>query len=180
MKRLNSIQIVIAAGLLLAPVQSFALGDDDGTSTRSKPVCKKGYVYSKIKKRCVRQGSEIIPDQMLIDQGWALAYQGKFNLAVDLFNLVVDQRNPQALNGLGYSYRKMGQLDRGIGYYQQALAIDPDYHLAREYLGEGYVKAGRIGLAKAQLSEIALRCGTECKEYRLLARAIATGDENDW
>ena len=33
---------------------------------------------------------------------------------------------------------------------------------------------------KGQLAEIKKRCGTTCKEYRLLARAIVTGSENDW
>ena len=52
--------------------------------------------------------------------------------------------------------------------------------LSGEYLGEGYVKAGKIDLAKAQLAEIKKRCATQCEEYQKLARYIATGGENDW
>ena len=47
--------------------------------------------------------------------------------------------------------------------------------LAREYLGEGYVKMGRMDLAREQLAEIGNRCGTACEEYLLLAQAIDTG-----
>ena len=47
--------------------------------------------------------------------------------------------------------------------------------LAREYLGEGYVAAGRVDLAKLQLTEIANRCGTTCEEYQELAEHIETG-----
>jgi tetratricopeptide (TPR) repeat protein len=53
------------------------------------------------------------------------------------------------LNGLGYSHRKLGLLDEAIGYYRRALALDPSYVLAREYLGEGYVAAGKIALARS-------------------------------
>ena len=44
--------------------------------------------------------------------------------------------------------------------------------LAREYLGEGYVAAGRIDLAKQQLAEIGARCGTACESYLELAMHI--------
>jgi tetratricopeptide (TPR) repeat protein len=76
------------------------------------------------------------------------------------------------LNGLGYSHRKLGLLDEAIGYYRRALALDPSYVLAREYLGEGYVAAGKIALAKEQLQEIASRCGLMCESYVDLAAAI--------
>ncbi|MGH8497555.1 MAG: hypothetical protein ACREEM_10475 [Blastocatellia bacterium] len=46
--------------------------------------------------------------------------------------------------------------------------------LAREYLGEGYVAAGHIDLAKIELSEIEKRCGITCEEYKDLSKAIAT------
>ena len=69
--------------------------------------------------------------------------------------------------------RKAGRLDIGITYYRKALALNPNFVLAREYLGEGYVAAGRIDLARAELAEIANRCGTTCEEYADLAKAIA-------
>lgn len=179
MNRSTAIFAILAGLIIAAPTAAFAIGGGN-SKPATKPVCKKGYVYSKKKKRCVRQSSQVVPDRSLIEQGWALAYNGKYQLAADLFHLVRNKENPEALNGLGYSHRKLGQLERGISYYKQALAIDPDYVLAREYLGEGYVKAGNIELAKFQLAEIKKRCGTACKEYRLLARAISTGSENDW
>ena len=47
-----------------------------------------------------------------------------------------------------------------------------DYVLAREYLGEGLVSAGRLDLARAELAEIAVRCGTTCEEYIDLKETI--------
>ena len=53
------------------------------------------------------------------------------------------------------------------------MAIDPDFVLAREYLGEGYVAAGKFDLAREQLREIGNRCGTNCEEYMELAEVIS-------
>lgn len=169
---------VISASLLLTPTQAISMSSDD--SSTKTPTCKVGYVFSKKKKKCVRKRSEIIPDHDLKQQGWKLAYGGKYAAAISLFDLVVNKSDPEALNGLGFSHRKLGKLDDGIAYYKQALTINPDYILAREYLGEGYVAAGRINLAKLQLSQIKLRCGTGCKEYTLLSKAIATGNSSNW
>ncbi len=168
--------IPLALAAALAAGTSFtaahAAGSDSSTSTKT---CKNGWVYSSSKKKCVKQTSEVVPDKSLKAQGWALARSGQYENAVDLFRLVADKRDPEALNGLGYSHRKMGLVEQGIAFYQKALDADPNYILAREYLGEGYVKLGKMDLAREQLSEIGTRCGTACEEYLLLARAIDTG-----
>ncbi len=69
-----------------------------------------------------------------------------------LFGQVADKSNPEVLNGLGYTNRKLGLFTEAIAYYQQALARDPDYVEAREYLGEGYVTLGKLDLAREQLA----------------------------
>jgi len=177
MKKTILASTIISASLLLVPNQGFSLGSDDTSTT---PTCKIGYVYSTKKKKCVRKASEVIPDAELKQQGWKLAYGGKYAAAISLFDLVANKSDPEALNGLGFSHRKLGRLEDGITFYKQALTINPDYLLAREYLGEGYVAAGRINLAKLQLSQIKKRCGTTCKEFRLLAQTIKTGSSASW
>ena len=57
----------------------------------------------------------------------------------------------EALNYRGYATRKLGRVDEGIGYYLQSVALDPEYTLVREYLGEAYVIQGKLDLAKEQL-----------------------------
>lgn len=151
-----------------------------GSDTVSTPTCKVGYVYSKKKKKCVRKRSEIIPDSDLKKQGWALAYAGNFEAAIDLFKQVSNANDPEALNGLGYSHRKLGMVNKGISFYRLALKQNPDYVLAREYLGEGFVASGRPDLAKLQLVQIGLRCGVNCKEYIKLDKAIKTGNTQIW
>jgi tetratricopeptide (TPR) repeat protein len=134
-------------------------------------VCKSGQVFSASKGKCVKKSADI-SDPDIKSQGWALAYAGDYESAITVFRMAANQNDPEVLNGLGYSHRKMGKVEEGISYYGKALAIDPNYVLAREYLGEGYVAAGRIDLAKQQLAEIGNRCGTACESYLELAMTI--------
>lgn len=159
---------------VIAIATSFSAAHAAGSDT-STPTCKNGKVYSTTKKKCVPKTSEVIPDNSLKAQGWALARAGRYEDAIGLFQLVADKRDPEVLNGLGYSHRKLGKVEQGIAFYTAALDANPDYILAREYLGEGYVKLGQIDKAREQLSEIGTRCGTACEEYLLLASAIDTG-----
>jgi hypothetical protein len=55
----------------------------------------------------------------------------------------------------------------------QALALDPNYTKARQYLGEAFLQKGDVVKAKEQLMEIADRCGGPCDDYELLVKAIA-------
>ena len=156
--------------LALAPTAYAAGGGGGGGGT---PTCKKGWVWDANKDKCVRKNAQIFPDSELIKQAWALAHKGEFEAGRDLFNLVADKNKPEVLNGLGYTNRKLGNFDEGIAYYKKALALDPNYAEAREYLGEGYVTMGKLDLAKEQLAEIHRICGgTSCEEYAELNEAI--------
>jgi tetratricopeptide (TPR) repeat protein len=166
---------LLGVGVTVVPLHALALGPDKPgkPAPQTQPVCKKGYVYSTIRKKCVKTLSETVPDADLKSQGWALAEGGDYDAAIALFRLVRDPRDAEALNGLGYSHRKLGRLELGIAYYRRALALDPGYLRAREYLGEGYVAAGKVELARLELAEIGRRCGATCEEYVELAAAIA-------
>ena len=177
----------MAIALLSASSLAFAAGDSSGSSSSSKPVvkktCKRGEVVKMVTKNgkkvatCVKVSSGVLPDDELYDQGRELAKTGEYDWALEVLAAIKDQNQPRVLNYTGYANRKAGRLDVGISYYQKALTIDPNYVLAREYLGEGYVKAGRIDLAKQQLAEIEKRCGVTCEEYKDLSEAITTGAE---
>jgi len=73
---------------------------------------------------------------------------------------------------------------RASTIYHRALALDPSYTKARQYLGEAYLLKDDVAKAKEQLTEIADRCGGPCDDYELLVKAIAahvTGEANtDW
>lgn len=48
----------------------------------------------------------------------------------------------EALNELGYAYRKTGDYDNAIRAYNTALKVKPDYSRAIEYRGEAYLALG--------------------------------------
>lgn len=148
-------------------------GGGGGNNSPSVKQCKKGQVWNKKTKKCVKVQSGVLTDEELYQQGRALAKESRYDWAIEVLSAIQDQEDPRVLNYLGYSNRKAGRLDIGITYYQKALAIDPNFNLAREYLGEGYLAAGRVDLAMAQLEAIAKSCGTTCEEYRELDAAIS-------
>jgi tetratricopeptide (TPR) repeat protein len=160
-----------------------AAGDSDnstGATSPKKLKCKTGEVVKEVTengkkvKKCVKVESGVLPDDELYLQGRALAKDGEYDWALKVLAVIDNQNDPRVLNYTGYSHRKAGRLEIGITYYRKALAIDPDFVLAREYLGEGYVAAGRVDLARLELGEIEKRCGTACEEYKDLSEAIAT------
>ena len=137
--------------------------------------CLKGYSVQKLKngkRKCVKLKAELTPDQELYAKGYKLAKSGEYEQAITVLSSVADHNNPDVLNMLGYSNRKAGRIELGISYYAQALALKPDFVLAREYLGECYVAAGKIDLAKVQLAEILKVCGTSCAEFKDLSKVI--------
>ena len=76
---------------------------------------------------------------------------------------------------LGYSYRKLGDYDKSMEYYQKALAIDANHRGTREYLGELYLDMNQPAEAEKQLVALKKACPLffKCEEYEDLKSAIA-------
>ena len=156
-------------------------GDSSSPTYANSPAdlhCKNGQVVKnkmingKKKYYCANAQEGALPDDELFEQASALAKQGHYEWALDLFNLMQDKNSPDALNMMGYSHRKAGRMDLAVTYYRKALAINPNLVQAREYLGEGYVAAGRVDLAQLELAEIKNRCGMSCDQYNKLKTVI--------
>jgi len=172
-------RLTLAALSCLVAFSAPALAAGDGGGSDASPAnqnCKKGEVWDKKKKKCVKAESGVLPDEDLYQQGRALAKQGHYDWAIEVLAVVQNRQDPRVLNYTGYSHRKAGRLEIGITYYREALAIDPNFNLAREYLGEGYIAAGRTDLAMAELSAIEKSCGAACEEYKDLSAAIAAAN----
>ncbi len=173
--------LVTLAFTAMFAISGSALAAGGGGTTDDSPSkkCKQGEVAKEVvvngtkKKICVKADAGVLPDEELYQQGRALAKEGEYDWALDVLAHIQNQNDPRVLNYIGYSHRKLGRLETGIEYYHKALAINPNFALAREYLGEGYVAAGRVDLAKAELAEIEKLCGTTCEEYQDLSEAIA-------
>jgi len=135
--------------------------------------CAQGTVYDEQTKKCVDQGASILDDRQRYEQGRSLALAGYYREALDMLEAIADRNDAMILTMIGYSTRKLGNVERGIAIYHQALAIDPNNVNTHEYLGEGYVAAGRIDLAQVELDKLEALCGTNCEQYSDLAKAIA-------
>jgi tetratricopeptide (TPR) repeat protein len=196
----------ILLGLAFAVPQAFAVEDMDDVSGSTKggqaKSCPKGARYSEKKRGCVKAScgtgqvwssgadacldgnSASLTDDDLYLAGRDLGQEGHYAEALKLFFRIKNREQARVLGSIGYSTRKLGDVDKGIDYYHQALAIDPGYTKVREYLGEAYLQKGDVAKAKEQLMEIADRCGGPCDDYELLVNAIAahvTGEKAvDW
>jgi tetratricopeptide (TPR) repeat protein len=150
----------------LAPALALAFGGERPTKTHA---CPKGKAWDG--RKCVKTSK--LDDKQLIEQGRQLAVSGHYGKAIEILKAVANNKDPLALTYLGYSYRKSGQIKHGMALYKQALSIDPDSIVTREYLGEGYAETGKINLARLELVKVEKLCGNvSCEEYRDLAEAI--------
>jgi len=131
--------------------------------------------WSKEEKKCVAIKKGSLSDEDLARAGRALALEGHYRDAIKVLAMASNDNDPAVLTYLGYSQRKLGNVDLGISLYKKALDIDPDNVDTREYLGEGYVSKGELDLAWLELVEIEKRCGTTCVEYRALEKALQSG-----
>ena len=82
---------------------------------------------------------------------------------------------PDTLNYLGFTLRKLGNYEEAEKYYLEGLNIKPDHHGINEYLGELYVKTNRIDLAKERLEVLE---GCNCEEYNELKEVIENNYSN--
>ena len=145
---------------------------DGGSSGASAPSCPKGEVYDDARKKCVAPKQGMLKDDNIYEQGRALAMAGRYDEAIAVLSLAEDKTDPRILNYLGYSHRHSGRVAVGLGYYEEALRIDPNYTLVREYLGEAHLQIGDLAGARQQLTEIEKRTGKGSREYGMLAEQI--------
>lgn len=109
------------------------------------------------------------------EEGRDLALDGKYQMAVDKLQMVLDgePKNADAWNMLGFSYRNLGKMDEAWDAYEHALAIDPNHAGAHEYIGEWYLMQGDLASARAQLEKLGMLCPSGCIELDTLAEKIA-------
>lgn len=169
---------VVTAGLAailvtfpLATVHAAGGGGGGGAPTSNQ--CPRGKIWDRNQEECVDPQKSEVDTDSIYEYGRLLAMQERYGEAIEVLSLAADSGDPRVLNYLGYSHRKQGRVNVGLGYYQEALTIDPDFVLAREYMGEAYLQLGDLAAAQRQLVEIEKRCGTGCEEYAELAALIS-------
>ncbi|MBU4527202.1 MAG: tetratricopeptide repeat protein [Hoeflea sp.] len=151
-----------------------AAGETESDTSNTVKTCKDGEVWDKRENKCVVPKEGALDDDSLYEAGRDLAYAGRYGEAISVLSMASDRNDKRILNFLGYAHRKDGRLEVGIGYYRQAIDIDPTYTLVREYYGEALLTKGDVAGARTQLAAIELLCGSQaCEEYEQLAAGIA-------
>ena len=80
-----------------------------------------------------------------------------------------DKKNPDILNYMGFTTRKVGNFNQAEKFYLEGLKIKPDHNGINEYLGELYVQTNRIDKANERL-KVLKNCN--CDEYNQLELII--------
>ena len=80
-----------------------------------------------------------------------------------------DKKNPDILNYMGYTTRKVGNFEQAEKFYLEGLRIKPNHNGINEYLGELYVQTKQIDKANERLA-VLKNCN--CDEYQELELII--------
>jgi tetratricopeptide (TPR) repeat protein len=169
------------ATISFAPM-GFAAGSDDTAppvKTETTQECKKGKIWDEKKEKCVNPEQGALSDDALFEAARELAYDGQYENALRVLAVAANQNDPRILNYKGFANRKAGRMAEGMAYYEAALAIDPDYILARSYMGQALVSEGDFLGARDQLLEIEARGGRETWAFAALEQALL-GEETTW
>ena len=150
--------LVILISLLIS-TQLFAAGDDSGSSSETS-------LYNDAVSFIKRAGKLEKKDK--IDKAKKL-YAQAFKKLEKAYSS--DSKNPDILNYLGYTSRKIGNFDQAEKFYLKGLSIKPDHNGINEYLGELYVQTNRIDKANERL-EVLKNCN--CNEFKELELIIKT------
>ena len=131
--------------------QAYSAGSSDSGSSKTRTQYDMALTHIKAAKKLEKKGKTMKANQK---------YEKAQKLLLKSNEKEPD--NPDTLNYLGFTTRKIGDFVNGEKYYLQGLKIDPKHIGINEYLGELYVATNRMDLAKERLA-ILMNCN--CKEY---------------
>jgi tetratricopeptide (TPR) repeat protein len=172
-------KIFLTAALTL-PFATAVMAAGGGSETApSKPKCEEGQVYDKATKTCIDAQKDALDTQGFYENVRELAYAGRYEEAERVLSFM-PQDDDRTLTYLGFVNRKQGRTDAAMAHYERALAVNPANVLARSYMGQGFVEAGDLQAAMAQLKEIRAHGGTGTWAEASLRTAIATGKSYDY
>ena len=85
--------------------------------------------------------------------------------------------DPDTLNYLGFTHRKVGDYKNAEIYYSMGLELDPKHVGINEYMGELFVVTNRLDKAKERLAVLK---DCNCKEYKDLKLVIEGKKESKY
>ena len=143
----------------------YAAGSDS-SSDDNKDDNKKVNFYNDAKKLIKRAGK--LEKKEKTDKAKKL-YSEAFKKLEKAYSS--DKMNPDILNYMGYTSRKIGNFELAEKFYLTGLSIKPNHNGINEYLGELYVQTNRIEKANERL-EALKNCN--CEEFQELELIIKT------
>jgi tetratricopeptide (TPR) repeat protein len=122
-----------------------------------------------------------------------LVKETRYQEALERFRAAAkeDKGNPEYLNMVAYTLRKVGNLDDAFETYAKVLAMKPDFAQAREYLGEAHLQAlllqidvlrgyGDKGKAEHDALVAALREAARTLEAEPMGGTVGAPDKKPW
>ncbi|MFB2936070.1 tetratricopeptide repeat protein [Aerosakkonemataceae cyanobacterium BLCC-F154] len=150
----------------------------------------KGSIFSKLGRN--DEAIDCLEKAIAIKPNIGAAYWNLANIYLQLENLekVVEYRkqafalepklvNAETLNDLGTAIGKLGDFAAAIPYYQQAIELQPNYHLAHLNLGIAFQKTGQIDAAKEELEKAISLKPDHAEAYNCLGNILITENQID-
>lgn len=169
---------MILTAALAMPIAAFAAGSDSNDEpkpTETTTECDDGKVWDDKTQACVDAQDSRLDDDTLYGAVREFAYAGQHENSLRALAAMSEPQDDRVLTYLGYNHRKLGDVERGMAFYEQALAVNPDNLLARSYMGQAFVEQGKNDMARLQLAEIQARGGANSWPAEALQIAIDTG-----
>lgn len=131
--------------------------------------------------------------QLAYQRGMELVKEGRYQEALERFRAASkkDKKNPEYLNMVAYSLRKVGNLDDAFETYSKVLSMKPDFAQAREYVGEAHIQAvllqldvlrgyGERGKAEHDALVAALQEAAKTLEAEPVGGTLPVPDKKSW
>ena len=164
----KKLSIVLLLVLVSSP--AFSAGGDGGSGggDKTKPVSQYEIavkMINKAKKFEKKNKTDKAQKHYKKAIGYLLKHNKKF------------PADPDTLNYLGFTHRKVGDYENAEIYYSMGLALDPKHVGINEYMGELFVVTNRLDKAKERLAVLK---DCNCKEYKDLKLVIEGKKESKY
>ena len=160
--------IILLFVLIASPVFSAGSGGSSGGGEEGKPVTQY-QIAEKMIKKAKKFEKKNKTDKAQKHYKKAIGYLIKHNKKFPA--------DPDTLNYLGFTHRKIGDYENAEIYYSMGLELDPKHVGINEYMGELFVVTNRLDKAKERLAVLK---DCNCKEYKELKLVIEGKKESKY
>ena len=160
--------IFLLSVLIISPAFSAGSSGGSGSGGETKPVSQYEIavkMINKAKKFEKKNKTDKAQKHYKKAIGYLLKHNKKF------------PSDPNTLNYLGFTHRKVGDYENAEIYYSMGLELDPKHVGINEYMGELFVVTNRLDEAKERLAVLK---DCNCKEYDELKLVIEGKKESKY